>query len=126
MNMLSTFYLIFFIMYLHVLSFFPILQDFAITVVFFNSTITLQENWTKVVSRGLQKHALHLNNLTIAQQHTKSSLLPLRYISIFLFLKCMVSVTYFLPVFRVSLWGLSFNHYVYSQCPRLIRKFILD
>lgn len=73
MNMLSTFYLIFFIMYLHVLSFFPILQDFAITVVFFNSTITLQENWTKVVSRGLQKHALHLNNLTIAQQESYMS-----------------------------------------------------
>jgi hypothetical protein len=52
--------------------------------------------------------------------------LPLRYISIFLFLKCMVSFTYFLPVFRVSLWSLSFNHYVYPQCPRLIRKFILD
>ena len=60
-------------MYLHVLSFFPIFQDFAITVVFFNCTITLQENWTKVVSRGLQKHALHLNNLTIAKQESYMS-----------------------------------------------------
>lgn len=70
MNMLSIFYLTFFIMYLHVLSFFPILQDFAITVVFFNCTITLRENWTKVSSCGLQTHALHLNNLTIAKQES--------------------------------------------------------